>query len=189
MADLACFAELVLQWTAKINLISPGTIPSLWQRHILDSAQLFALAKDGNTWVDLGSGGGFPGIVLAIMAKHSQPDWRFSFLESDQRKTAFLRKAGQELGLTLCLHAARAEMVAPAAATTLTARALAPLPDLLSLVHRHLAPGGRAILPKGARAEEEIALARRTWSFDLDLVQSRTDPTAQILMIENLRHA
>lgn len=188
MDDLARFGALVSQWTARINLISPASIPDIWNRHILDSAQLFDLAKDGRTWIDLGSGGGFPGIVVAIIARELQPTWRFNLVESDQRKTAFLRKAAQELGLVLHLHATRAESLKQMKAQTLTARALAPLSDLLSLVHRHLEPGGHAILPKGARAQAEIDEARASWSFDLDVIPSRTDPAAQILLIENLRH-
>jgi 16S rRNA (guanine527-N7)-methyltransferase len=188
MDDLARFGALVTQWTARINLISPASIPDIWNRHILDSAQLFGLAKDGRTWIDLGSGGGFPGIVAAIIARELQPTWRFNLVESDQRKTAFLRKAAIELGLVLHLHATRAESLKQMKAQTLTARALAPLSDLLSLVDRHLEPGGRAILPKGARAQAEIDEARASWSFDLDVIPSRTDPAAQILMIEKLRH-
>jgi 16S rRNA (guanine527-N7)-methyltransferase len=161
------FANLVLQWTARINLISPSTTPDIWGRHILDSAQLFQLAAPGASWVDLGTGGGFPGVVLAILAKEIDPNRRFQFVESDQRKSAFLRKACQHLGLPAICHASRAEAIGPLAAETITARALAPLVDLLSLVERHLAPGGRAILPKGAKAMDEIELARKRWSFDL----------------------
>lgn len=179
---------LVRQWTARINLISPASIPDIWNRHILDSAQLFRLAAPGALWVDLGSGGGFPGIVLAILARELEPGRRFHLVESDQRKTAFLRKAVQELGLSVDLHPKRVEMVPPLGAETVTARALAPLVDLLPLVHRHMLPSGRAILPKGARAQEEIARAREVWHFDLTVEPSRTEAQSQILVIENLRH-
>lgn len=183
------FADLVVQWTARINLISASTIPRIWNRHILDSAQLYRFGAQGSSWVDLGTGGGFPGIVLAILARDQHPDTRFHLVESDQRKVAFLRKAAQQFDLSVDCHAARAEVVAPLGAQTITARALAPLGDLLSMVSRHLAPGGRAILPKGARAGDEIDLARRRWSFDLSVEASHTDPDAQILLIENLTHA
>lgn len=182
------FADMVAQWTVKINLISGSTLPDLWQRHVLDSAQLFVHAKPGATWVDMGSGGGFPAIILAIMARETQPDAQFHLVESDQRKSAFLRKAVTELGLRAKVHAARAESLDPFAAQTITARAMAPLGELLSHVQRHLDPQGRAILPKGARAMEEVEAARQAWSFDLQTHPSRTDPSALILMIENLRH-
>lgn len=185
---LVRFAELTTHWTSRINLISPATIPAIWMRHVIDSAQLFQQAVDGRTWVDLGSGGGFPGIVMAILAREKQPDWRVNLVESDQRKIAFLRKAAQELDLQVALHALRSETLPPMQAQTVTARALAPLPDLLTHVSRHLAPGGRAILPKGARARDEVDLARKAWTFDLQSLPSHTDPTAQILIIENLRH-
>jgi 16S rRNA (guanine527-N7)-methyltransferase len=183
------FANLVLQWTARINLISPSTTPDIWDRHILDSAQLFDFATPGASWVDLGTGGGFPGIVLAILAREKDPKRSFQFVEADQRKTAFLRKAALQLSLPVKCHATRTEAIEPLSADTLTARALAPLVDLLSMVDRHLAPGGRAILPKGAKALDEIDIARKLWSFDLTIEPSRTDPHAQILLIENLSHA
>ena len=185
---LESFEALVLKWTQRINLVSPLTFQDIWRRHVLDSAQLFGLAPVGSTWVDLGSGGGFPGIVLAILAQEMKPDCVFHLVESDQRKAAFLRKAALELGCPVVVHTKRAEGLTPMHGDTVSARALAPLVDLLPLVSRHLAPHGRAILPKGARAEEEIEKARAAWKFDLVFEQSRTDSQAKILMIENLRN-
>lgn len=180
------FADLVRHWTQRINLISPGTVPQLWERHVLDSAQLYFQIKTARVWVDLGSGGGFPGIVLAILARNTAT--RFHLVESDQRKAAFLRKAASDMGLNVQIHAARAEQLVPLEADIVTARALAPLESLLPLVARHLAPNGIAILPKGVKAAEEIAQARTAWTFDLAQRASMTDPLAQILTFENLRH-
>jgi 16S rRNA (guanine527-N7)-methyltransferase len=182
------FADMVEQWTARINLISPATVPDLWNRHVLDSAQLFEYAGSGTIWGDFGSGAGFPGLVLAILAKEKRPDLRFHLVESDQRKSAFLRKAVMDLSLPAQIHAQRAEKLSPLAAQIISARALASLSELFPLLAPHLAAGGQAIFPKGAKAMEEVDLARKTWHFDLSTAPSHTDPRAQILMIENLRH-
>lgn len=188
-AQLAAFTALVARWTPRINLISPASLPEIDTRHILDSAQLLAFAPPHwSHWADLGSGGGFPGLVIAILARETQPVARITLVESDQRKATFLRTAIRELSLAAEVHAARAETIAPLAADVLTARALAPLPALLPLALRHLAPGGRALFPKGRRAADEIAEARRTWRFDLTSHPSRTDPEARILQIEGIAH-
>lgn len=187
---LAAFAALVARWTPRINLVSPATIPELATRHIADSAQLFPLAgPNWRHWADLGSGGGFPGIVIAILARDTRPDARITLVESDRRKSAFLQTAARELGLPVTVHAARAETLPPLGADILSARALAPLSQLLPLALRHLAPGGRALFPKGRRAAEEVDEARRTWSFQLRTHPSQTDPQARILDIEGLAHA
>ena len=100
--NLRAFEELVRKWTVKINLISPTTIGQIWDRHIVDSVQVWAQAPENATsWVDIGSGGGFPGIVLAILAKELRPEMAFTLIESDQRKCAFLRTAARELGLNV----------------------------------------------------------------------------------------
>lgn len=185
---LATFADMVRQWTARINLVSSRTLDDLWERHVLDSAQLLALAPESGDWADFGSGGGFPGVVIAILSRERSPDRQVTLVESDQRKAAFLRKASIDLGLKTEIKVNRAETLAPLASPIASARALAPLEALLPVIHRHMAPTGRAILPKGSRAAEEVALARKTWQFDLETHSSRTDPQAQILLIENLRH-
>ncbi|NBZ86790.1 16S rRNA (guanine(527)-N(7))-methyltransferase RsmG [Stagnihabitans tardus] len=185
---LEIFESLVRQWTQRINLVSPATVQEMWNRHILDSAQLYRLARPGSKWVDLGSGGGFPGIILAIIAQERDPGRTLHLVESDQRKAAFLRKAAIELQCPVEIHTQRAEVLTPMSADCVSARALAPLVDLLPLVSRHLIAGGRAVLPKGIRATEEIEKARAVWTFDLTIEQSQTDPQAKVLLIENLRH-
>lgn len=184
------FAALVAHWTARINLVSRASLAEIHTRHILDSAQLFDLAPAGwRHWADLGSGGGFPGIVIAILARDRCPGARVTLVESDQRKAAFLRTAVRELDLPADVRAARAGDLPPLAADVLSARALAPLADLLPLALCHLAPGGIALFPKGRRAGEEVAAARRNWRFEAESLPSLTDPEARILRIGGIARA
>jgi 16S rRNA (guanine527-N7)-methyltransferase len=181
------FAALTAKWTPKINLIAKGTIGEIWDRHIVDSAQIFHYApKSFATWVDLGSGGGFPGIVAAAIAKEKRPDAAFVLIESDQRKCAFLRTAARELGLDVTVIAARIEDVPPQSADIVSARALASLSALLPLIQRHLGENGHALVHKGRQAAQEIAEARLHWSFDLEDHPSITDPDARLLDIQRI---
>ena len=183
----AAFAALTAKWTPRINLIAKGTVGDIWQRHIVDSAQIYRLAPpEFRTWVDLGSGGGFPGIVVAAIAREKQPDAAFVLIESDQRKCAFLRTAARELDLPVTVLASRIEAAAPQAADVVSARALAALTDLLPLIQRHLAPTGRALIHKGRQAAQELAEARALWSFALEDHASITDPDARLLDIQRI---
>lgn len=187
---LKAYAAVLEKWNRRINLIAPGSVAQIWDRHIVDSAQVFAHApRDARHWVDLGSGGGLPGLVCAILAAEHMPGCRFTLIESDQRKTAFLLTAGQTLELTLHLLPERAETCAPQNADIVTARALAPLVKLLPLVARHLAPGAVAILPKGKSWSEELAAARLQWQFAQTIHSSQTDPAARLLVLKDIAHA
>lgn len=184
---LNIYADLLRHWTGRINLIAASTVDALWQRHFLDSAQLFEIAPAGVwQWLDLGSGGGFPGLVIAAMAAESRPDSRITLVESDRRKAAFLRRVAREMGVTVIVLARRAENLEPQNAGVLSARALAPLDTLLAFAERHLSPGGVALFPKGARAESEIETARKSWQFALDVRRSLTDEKAFVLKITEL---
>lgn len=184
---LMAFAALVQKWTARINLVSPATVDEIWTRHILDSAQLYRLKPDHfNHWADLGSGGGFPGIVLAIIGQEHNPTATFTLIESDQRKAAFLRTAKSTFNLKITIHAARIADVQPLRADVVSARALSPLPVLLGQVSYHLAPTGLAILPKGRNAATELATARKSWSFALEEHPSLTDPDARVFGIKRI---
>ena len=185
-ARLHAFGDLLRKWNARINLVAPGTIASMWDRHIIDSAQVFALAPMAGQWVDLGSGGGLPGLVCAILAQDSQPTCRFTLIESDQRKAAFLLTAATQLGLNVQVLPKRAEQAQPQGADVVTARALAALPVLFPYVERHLHKGGVALLPKGKNYAEELEAARREWQFDVVSHPSQTDPAARILEVRNL---
>lgn len=189
-ARLKVYAALLTKWNPAINLVAKSTLPDLWARHILDSAQLFDLCPpEARTWVDLGSGGGFPGMIVAIMALGVNSDLRVTLVESDQRKATFLRTVARETETPVKIHSERAESLPPLGADVLSARAFAPLPMLLSHVHRHLAPTGVAFLPKGAQAEAEIAEALASWAFQVQKTPSKTDPQAVILSIKGLTRA
>lgn len=184
---LKAYADLLTRWNRSINLVAPSTIEGLWQRHILDSAQLFEHApKSACHWVDLGSGGGLPGVVCAILASEAMPDCRFTLVESDKRKSAFLITVARELSLDLTVLSRRAEEIDPLGADIVSARALAPLAALLVLVARHLRPEGVALLPKGKTHEQEVAAARAEWQFDLKSLPSRTDDLARLLIIKDI---
>jgi 16S rRNA (guanine527-N7)-methyltransferase len=186
---LEAFEALLRRWTGRINLVAPSTLPELWTRHIADSAQLWPLAPpEAESWADLGSGGGLPGLVIAAIAAETGCP-RVTLIEADQRKCAFLRTAIRELALPAAVLDRRAEAAPPQAASVVSARALAPLPALLPLVARHLAPDGTALLPKGRDTEAEIVAARAAgWRFRAEAVPSRTDPSGRVLRVADIAH-
>ena len=183
---LQAFADLVQKWTSKINLISKPSVPEVWDRHILDSAQIYDLAPSSGHWIDLGSGGGFPGIVVCILAHGQGADQTFTLVESDQRKSTFLRTAIRELSLDARVLTQRIEEIAPLQTDILSARALADLDALLGFAEMHLKPGGTALFPKGAQWEKEHRDAQIQWSYDCDPIKSKTNPDAAILKIKDI---
>jgi len=185
---LVQFAQLVEKWTAKINLISKPSIPHIWDRHIRDSVQLYQHAPIGNHWVDLGSGGGFPAIVLALMSQQDGRQTKFTLVESDQRKCVFLRTAIRELGLDTSVINDRIEKIAPLNADILSARALANLKMLVGFANVHLAEDGVALFPKGSNWEAEDVDARKVWQYTCDPIPSETDPSAAVLRIKEISH-
>ncbi|RHZ99779.1 16S rRNA (guanine(527)-N(7))-methyltransferase RsmG [Cereibacter sphaeroides] len=186
---LSHFVALVEKWNKAVNLIGRSTVDSIWTRHVLDSAQLRApLALHPRLWLDLGSGSGFPGIVIAILAADESPESRFVLVESDQRKATFLRTACRELELSASVLAARIETLPPQGADVISARALAALPELCALAAPHLAPDGICLFPKGAGHISEIAAARPSWNMELETLPSLTDPDAVILKLKALAH-
>lgn len=188
MQDLEAYADLLRKWSPRINLISKSSMPDLWNRHFLDSAQLIGLAKrKSGHWVDLGSGGGLPGMVVAILAKPKMPDLRFTFVEADQRKAVFLQTVARDLSLQAAVVAKRAEDISPLSADILSARALAPLPTLLGYVKQHLSPSGQALLMKGQSFRQELDQALEIWSFQSDEYPSITDGAAVILSLGDIQ--
>ncbi|MGP3696650.1 16S rRNA (guanine(527)-N(7))-methyltransferase RsmG [Rhodobacter sp. NSM] len=183
------YANLVRKWNPAINLVSASTLPAIWSRHIMDSAQLWRYRPARfDLWLDLGSGSGFPGIVIAILAAASASESQFVLVESDKRKATFLRTACRELGLSATIQATRVEDLPPQEADVISARALAPLPDLCRLSDPHLARHGICLFPKGAGHAAEIAAARQSWNMDLEIHTSLTDPEAVILKLRALAH-
>lgn len=188
--ELRQLEAMVRKWTPAINLVSKATVADLWNRHIVDSAQIFQYCPQGaRKWLDLGSGGGFPGLVVAILARELAEGLRVTLVESDKRKATFLRQATQALNLEVDVRSDRVESIAPLQADVISARALAPLVELLGMASRHLRPDGIALFPKGARHAEELADARGTWAFDVDIHPSLSDSGSAILVIRNIHRA
>ena len=185
LAMLETHAGLLKSWNRSINLVSAGTAEALWTRHFLDSAQLLRLAPPARRWVDLGSGGGFPGAVVAIMARAVTET---VLIEADQRKAAFLGALSRQTS-GFKVMSERLENVEPQCGDVVSARALAPLGTLLGHVRRHLRPDGRAILPKGKNVQDEIEQALEHWSFDCETYPSETDEEAVILSIGGIERA
>ncbi len=181
---LETYATLLRKWNRTVNLVSPASLPELHERHFVDSGQLWDLnhPKDGH-WLDIGSGGGFPGLVIAILAAGEHSALRMTLVESDHRKAAFLRTVALETGLSVGIKTARVEELSPQSADILSARALAPLPQLLEWTNRHRKPDGVALFPKGRTVHKEVEAARAAWNFNHVAHQSRTDPQARILEI------
>ena len=178
------YARLLRQWTDKINLVSKSTLPDLEERHIWDSAQIYE-GQSGH-WVDIGSGGGLPGVVVAILAAGEGDRTQVTLVESDQRKCAFLRTCIRELDLSTTLYDTRIEAVNPLSADILSARALAPLNDLIGHAYRHLNSNGTCIFMKGAAWKSEIPAAEAHWRFSYDARPSNTNPEAAILRIRDI---
>lgn len=175
------------RWSARINLAAPSTLAHLWQRHILDSAQLAKLKPDNMHWLDLGSGGGFPGAVLAILLR-DRPGAHIDLVESNNKKAAFLKSVLGACAAPATVHVSRIEDAAGRVAMPeiVTARALAPLPKLLGLAQPWLAHGATALFHKGRDYEAEVRESHDEWVFDLVEHRSRIDPESRILEISKL---
>ena len=184
LGRLQLYADLLEKWQKKINLVGPATLPDLWQRHMLDSAQLFPLLpKPDCRIMDFGSGAGFPGLVLAIMGGP-----QVTLVESDGRKCAFLAEAMRVTGTdaTVRLESRRIEEVAPDCVDVVTARALAPLDKLLGLAEPFLGDGSVCLFLKGKKADQELTLTVKNWMMQVSKIQSQTDPSGTILKLEKI---
>lgn len=184
---LKAFEHAFTRWNTRINLVAASTLGDLWSRHILDSAQLARLAPDDLRWLDLGSGGGFPGAVMAILLRE-RPGLRLDLVESNRKKAAFLQSTVGGTGVAT-VHARRIEDVVGTVPTPdiVTARALAPLPALLGLASPWLTAGARGLFHKGRDYRSEIEESADHWRFDLIEHESRINPEGVILDIRNLR--
>jgi 16S rRNA (guanine527-N7)-methyltransferase len=183
------FVALLRQWQQRVNLIAPSTEPILWTRHIADSLQLLALepaARPWRTWVDLGSGGGFPGLVIAC-ALADIPGAKVYLVESNAKKAAFLREAARITGAAAVVCPERvADFIehAPDQIDVVTARALAPLQELLSAAYPLLKSGPVGLFPKGQDVDAELTEAAKCWNIQTTLAQSRTDPRSKIIVLD-----
>lgn len=185
--ELERFAALLRKWNAVQNLVSREAIDQLWPRHIDDSLQLMKFVRDSDrTVIDIGSGGGFPAIPMAIASRGTER--RFTLIEPIAKKAAFLRTVARELKLPVTVLAQRAEEVdSRETADLVTSRALAALPELLRLCLPFRAPEGRLLLPKGRNYREELDAAAAVYHFDVLAHSSESDPAGVILEITNLR--
>jgi 16S rRNA (guanine527-N7)-methyltransferase len=182
---LATFVELLDRWRHKINLISNSTFASVWTRHIADSAQLPPLAPEAKLWVDLGSGAGFPGLVIAIQLA-DVPGSLVHCIESDTRKCSFLREAIRATGAVAQVHPVRVETIDPkalGAVDAVTARAFAPLPATLELARPWMERGAVAVFPRGESAKDQIAALPEASAYAIETLQSVVNPKAAILRI------
>jgi 16S rRNA (guanine527-N7)-methyltransferase len=182
------FVAILLAWQQRMNLIASSTESALWTRHVADSLQLIALAPEARVWADLGSGGGFPGLVIGC-ALADTAGARVHLVESTAKKASFLREAARVTSVPAVVHAARIEdfvKTAPDPVDVVTARALAPLPKLLALAYPLLKTGTLGIFPKGQDVAGELTEAAKCWKIQASLVPSRTDPKAQIVIVRGL---
>jgi 16S rRNA (guanine527-N7)-methyltransferase len=185
LARLDQFVVTLLTWQRRINLIGPPTIRVVWTRHVADSLQLLPLAPAAKIWLDLGSGGGFPGLIIACALAETSGA-RVHLVESNGKKVAFLREAVRVTGAPAIVHQARIEQMGTKIdepVEVVTARALAPLAELLALAEPWLKKGAQGLFPKGQDVGAELTEASKYWNIEAVLVPSKTDPQARILSV------
>jgi len=185
-ARLDAFVSLVLRRQETMNLIAPSTIPTIWTRHVADSLQLLSLAQDARSWIDLGSGAGFPGLVIACALADTG---QVHLVESTRKKAHFLRECVEALRLPAIVHAQRIEDFTRSNKLrfeVVTARAVAPLEKLLGYANPLLKTGALGLFPKGQDVEAELTQASKSWKIDAELIPSKTDPHARIVLVRRL---
>ena len=185
MADLGTLIERLTAANAVMNLVGPDSLQDVWNRHILDSAQLIDLAPDAATWADLGAGAGFPGLVLAILLK-DRADSHVWLIDSLGKRCRFLQEVVEALSLRATVVNGRAEEQ-QIKVDVVTARALAPMDRLLGYAQPYLQRGAQGLFLKGEKAEAELIEARKVWQFDSTLSVSRSDPRGRIVSVRSLR--
>ncbi len=179
------YVELLTAWNRRINLVGPDTLGDVWRRHILDSAQLHPhLPPRARILVDLGSGAGLPGLILAILGL-----LEVHLVEADTRKAVFLREALRVTETAATVHAQRLDRVPPLIADVVTARALAPLPELLEMSERFRGPATVCLFPKGRGVGEELTAAERQWTMKAERLPSLSDPSGSVLRLERVERA
>ena len=184
---LKYFEDLVVLWNPAINLISNSSVSDLWSRHIIDSAQLFLFTlPDEGLWLDVGSGGGFPGIVVSIIAKELAPSLRVVLVESDNRKCVFLRTVIRELGLSVKVINDRIENVKLDGVVYLSARALRNLNSLLFIVENNVSRETVCVFPKGRSYKKELVESQKNWKFDFNLIDSNTSEDSKVIVLKGL---
>ena len=187
MADLQSFYDLLGDWTQRMNLVGPSAMAEFWLRHAYDSAQLLHVEQSALRWADVGTGAGFPGVVLAILLK-GRPGAHIHLVESMGKRVRFLEHVVTELTLPAEVHHVRAEVFPrPSRLDIVTARACAPLPRLLEYTAHLLRAGTKGLFLKGLETDSELTAARRSWTFESESIASLSGPTGRIIRIERLR--
>jgi 16S rRNA (guanine527-N7)-methyltransferase len=182
LAKLERLTELLLKWQRAINLVAADSLQDVWRRHILDSAQLYPLLPpDTESVIDIGSGAGFPGLVLAAMGVP-----QLHSVESDQRKCAFQREVARVAGLSITIHAQRVESLPKMAVNAIVSRACAGLPQLLEYAYPFMAPSSQCLFLKGQQVERELTEAGKGWKMQTERFPSRTDPTGTVLRLSHV---
>lgn len=187
MERLQSYLSLLQHWNKRINLIGRGNDDDPWNRHIIDSAQLMNYWHEAESWIDLGSGGGLPGLVCAIIAKESHPELRFTLVESDQRKSIFLSQAAHHLDLKIDVRRTRIDSMPVEQFDVISARALAPLSKLLGYSEKFVHPGSILVFLKGQQACHELTQASEDWHIDAETFSSLSDPTGKVFRITKLQ--
>jgi 16S rRNA (guanine527-N7)-methyltransferase len=183
LARLKAYADALTDWNARHNLVSKNSLADLWRRHFWDSAQLTPLIPAGaKNLADLGSGAGFPGLVLAAML----PNLAVTLFEVTAKKCAFLQVATERMGLSVAIENARMEDLPPRAFDVVTARAVAPLPRLLEYAHSFMGPNSVCLFLKGQNVGSELTEAHKCWNMKLSQVPSQTDPSGAIVIVREL---
>jgi len=180
---IAIWGDLLKRWNARINLVGLSTLDDFWVRHALDSLQVYRAAPIPGRWIDLGAGAGFPGLAIAAMLTESDSG-ECHLVESNKKKAAFLREAVRAMDVNAQIHSKRWQDMTPEAFDALTARAFAPLPDLLEAAFTFWGPSARGVFPKGRDHQQEIEAARRLWRFDVEAIPSITGDGAILIVTE-----
>jgi len=183
MADMTAYRALIEEWNGRMNLVGPSALDAFWLRHAWDSAQLKLLEPDARVWADIGAGAGLPGLVLAIFLK-GMPGAQVHLIESMAKRCRFLSEVVEELSLPAVVHNARGEDVAIGGVEIVTARACAPMTRLLSFAEPLLKRGARGVFLKGRDVAAELIEARKSWTLDLSLLPSKSDPEGNIVLVE-----
>lgn len=179
------FVDLLLEWNERLNLVAPSTLADVWHRHLWDSAQLAPLMPEGTkTIVDLGSGAGFPGMVLAILL--ADRGITVHLIDSTRKKCRFLEAVAEATGAPAQVHWARAEDLKGLKADVVTARAVAPLDRLFPLAHPFFRPDTVGLFLKGRSLNDELTLATKSWRLDATPIPSRSDPSGFVLRVTGL---
>lgn len=185
---LEIYAELLARWNRKINLVSPESIADLWRRHVVDSVQLARLAPEAaRSWVDLGSGAGLPGLLVAAVRQEAFPLEKMVLIDSDQRKAAFMAEASRAMQVPVTIEIRRlGEPTEPEPFDVISARALAPLPKLLDYAEPFVSDRSICLFPKGKNRSSEIETASLAWSITIDEIQSRSSDESAVLRLQDV---